>query len=267
MKNVYLKSLFSFLFVSACGAFLYFYLQGDYTAQNKIEITKKIDSVDKSLIVSSESTAKTAIEAQAQLQPTMLKDGYVLISPSELAQLEDWLTSKGYFPETDVDIYDSYSEDSLKELAKNGDLIAMNVLSTRFVGLGNEKEATFYMGLSVIYGSTVALDNLTIYTAPRPPYDNTEQERRPAVIETLAVIDVIAKRGDIALSRVSHDSFLNSYKRLYGTELKLNEEEIQIIRKRSQAIYDMYNQVRIENGLGEFDNIEPEGAKKFFGVQ
>ncbi len=65
MKNVYFKSLFSFLFVSACGAFLYFYLQGDYTAQNKIEITKKIDSVDKSLIVSSESTAKTAIEAQA----------------------------------------------------------------------------------------------------------------------------------------------------------------------------------------------------------
>lgn len=267
MKNIYFKILFSIFFVSVCGVFSYFHFQTDSTVQEKVEIAKKIDSLDESLIVSSENTANPAIAAESQLQSATLNEGYILISPSELAAVDAWLTNKGYFPKSDVDAYSSYSDDSLKEMAKNGDLIALNVLSTRMVVLGNEKEATFYMNLSVIYGSTAALDNLTVYTSPRAPYDTTEQERRPAAIETLAVIDVIAKRGDQALSKVSHDSFLRSYERVYGVALQLTAEESQVVRERSQVIYDMFQQIRLEKGLGEFDNIEPEGVKKFFGMQ
>lgn len=267
MKNIYFKIFCSIFFVSACGIFSYFYLQSDSTVQEKVEIAKKINSMDESLIVSSENTGNSAIVAESPLQSATLNEGYILISPSELAAVDTWLTNKGYFPKSDVDVYSGYSDDSLKEMAKSGDLIALNVLSTRLVALGNEKEATFYMNLSVIYGSTAALDNLTIYTSPRAPYDTTEQERRPAAIETLAVIDVIAKRGDQALSKVSHDSFLRSYKRLYGVDLQLTAEEDQVVRDRSETIYDTFQQVRLKKGLGEFDNIEPGGVKKFFGMQ
>ncbi len=197
---------------------------------------------------------------------TVNGQSYMLFSPTEVADLHNWMSDRGYFRSQEMENYETYSDGVLTELGKKGDLRALNILATRAVKNADKKAATFYMNLAVIYGSTTELDGLTIYTAPNSTNDATEATRRPAALETLAVTKVIELRGDRSLSAVSKRGFVNSYKNLYGVDLVLTQEEQQFIDNRAQEIYDQFQEIRRAKGLGDFENSEPSGVKKFFGL-
>ncbi|HWV15418.1 MAG TPA: hypothetical protein VN030_08285 [Cellvibrio sp.] len=192
---------------------------------------------------------------------------YAILSPSEISRLHGWLGERGYFDQQDTEVYNTYTDNVLQELGKKGDLVALHILTNRAVKAADEKSAKFYMHLAIINGSTVELDGLTIYTRPRIGNEATEAQRRPSALETLAVSEVIALRGDKSLSSVSRRSFVNSYKTLYGVDLVLAPEEQAYVAARAQEIYNHYQELRHTNGLGDFDNSEPSGVKKFFGLR
>ncbi len=210
--------------------------------------------------------AETPVKTILDISKPMTINGqsYVLMMPSEIEALNDWFKNKGYSPATD---YENYSDDSLKEMAKNGDLKALEVLTTRAFDAGDEKAATLYMSMAVVHGSTTELASLTIYTKPRRGNEETEELRRPAALETLAVTKVAALRGDTRTFNVTQNSFIQSYKRNYDVDLVLTQEEQQFVDNRAQEIYNKFQEVRHAKGLGDFDNTEPTGVKKFFGLE
>ncbi len=198
---------------------------------------------------------------------TVNGQSYMLFSPTEVADLHNWMSDRGYFREQDKEVYKNYSDEVLKELGKRGDILALDILTSRAFKVDDRKSATLYLNLATIYGSTGALDDLMIYTAPNSTNDATEETRRPAALETLAVSKLIAMRGDRSLSVVAQRGFINSYKNLYGVDLVLTPQEQQLVDNRAQEMYDQLQTIRRAKGLGDFDNSEPSGVKKFFGLK
>ncbi len=186
-------------------------------------------------------------------------------SSKEYQELEAWLLDRGYDSYSNRGDYESYSDETLSKLAKTGDLKAIGLLIPKYMEKGDKETATRLMNTAVVYGSIVHLDNLTIYSAPDYTNDKTEESRRPAALETLALTKVMALRGDKSLSEVSANSFIKSYKRKYNTDLTLSEEERKIVDQRAKDIYDDFQQVRRSLGLGDFDNSTPASVNKFFG--
>ncbi len=268
LKNKFIRFAVSMAVVSICGFGTFYLLSASKVSPQVSEIKQQKDELSQ-VSLPSLASANSQKPADIDTSKPIVRDGksYMLMSPTEMLDLNNWMSNKGYFEKSDIDVYASYSEETLKELAKKGDLVALNVLTTKLVNSGNEKEATFYMNLAAIYGSTTALDNLTIYTSPRYTDNATEEQRRPAVLETLAVTKLMALRGDRSLSNVSRNSFTKSYKQLYDVDIALSPEEQQFVDYRAQEIYDKFQEIRIAKGLGDFDNSEPSGMKKFFGMQ
>ncbi len=198
---------------------------------------------------------------------TVNGQSYMLFSPTEVAELHNWMSDRGYFREQDKEVYKNYSDEVLQELGKRGDILALDILTSRAFKVDDRKSATLYLNLATIYGSTGALQDLMIYTAPNSTNEATEEQRRPSTLETLAVSKLIAIRGDKSLSTVTQKGFETTYKILYGVDLVLTPQEQQLVDNRAQEMYDQLQTIRRAKGLGDFDNSEPSGVKKFFGLK
>jgi hypothetical protein len=261
--------------VAMLCAGVYYFLLAPKTTRNVVEPQEQVNTVpapkqlqEAAVEPAEKITAKLDFSKIDPSKPITL-DGqsYVLLSPKEVTSLKNWLGDHGYIREQDQEVYNTYSDDILKDLGKNGDVMALQILTNRAVKNRDKESAVLYMELGVIFGSTTELNALTIYTRPQYPNDATEEQRRPSALETLALTQVIAKRGDKSLSAISKSEFIKSYKTLYGVDLVLTEEEDRQVANRAQAIYDQFQELRREKGLGDFDNDEPSGVKKFFGLQ
>lgn len=198
---------------------------------------------------------------------TVDRQSYIALTNNEVSTLKSWMDDRGYLRLSDLKIYEGYSEATLLELAKHGDLKALETLSSRAIDKGDKEKAILYINLGIVHGSTAALERLTLYTTPNIGNEATEEQRRPAVLETLAVIKVLSMRGDKYLSTSNYGIFIRNYKRQYNVDLVLEPTEEDFVANRAQEIYDKYQAIRTEMGLGDFDNSEPSGVKKFFGFQ
>lgn len=235
----------------------------------KIDASTSVFSLQQSSVSAASNKLPSEIKPDLALSDASSEniERYQVLSQAELEELKDWSDARGHFDEWRKQDYEAYSDAILTELGKKGDLVALNLLTDRAVKRGDTAAATFLMNFAVIHGSTTELDNLTIYTRPNPPNDATEELRRPAALETLAVTKVIALRGDKLLSGASERSFVDSYRRLYGIELTITPEEQEIVDQRAQEIYDGYQSLRHRKGLGDFDNSEPSSLKKLLGFK
>lgn len=177
--------------------------------------------------------------------------------------VRNWMSDRGYIDSNLREIYKSYPFEALVKLASEGDLTAIDLMANMALGKGNIKIGISYLNLAAIYGSTSALDRLTAFSAPHYPNDKTEAQRRPSVLETLAIAKSIEYRGDLNLATTSASSFAQSYKRLYQTELNLTSKEATYIERRARNIYDKLQKERIERGLGDFDNSILQSVNNF----
>ena len=72
-------------------------------------------------------------------------------------QYLEWKKTKGYFVIEDFDQYATYSYETLKQLASNGDLLAMDMLAKQYAEKGNGTSLTKTLKDTVIYGATANL--------------------------------------------------------------------------------------------------------------
>ncbi len=71
------------------------------------------------------------------------------------------LSNRGYIKKEARATYESYSETVLKELAKNGDLSALDVLIDKAIEARDEKIAMSYNNFGgEVHGSTTALEKI-----------------------------------------------------------------------------------------------------------
>ena len=230
-----------------------------------------LHTIDQSAVSASTQSSTSVKEAEGKIdfsKPIFI-DGkkYFVLYPYERAEVRSWLHSRGYLNPNDLAVYESYSDQVLKELMKSGDVAALETLKNRAFKNGDQESATRYLNLLAAYGSTPALIQLTIYTSPRYGRDITEEMRRPKALETLAVSKVIELRGDNHLAASARRSFLNGYRENFNIEFQITPEEQNVVNFRAQEILAKLQILRQSKGLGSFDNIEPSSVKKVFGVQ
>lgn len=185
------------------------------------------------------------------------------VSFAEFREVEDWNKSRGYIDPKDREIYESYSEQTLFSMANEGDIYALDEMASRAIEAGDNSEKPFQLLYrAAIYGSSAALEKMTIFTAPDPS-NKDERTRRAAAIETLAILSVGVLRGDPRVGIGGVEGYKWRYERLYG-ELNLTEEESQKIAERAREYYDLMLQERHNLGLGDFDNSTPKSMQEAY---
>jgi hypothetical protein len=187
----------------------------------------------------------------------------------EYQELVGWNNQRGYISAEDMQIYESYSEETLKDLSTSGDVKAMLVLGRYYLTKDyrpQESAAQFHK--AAVYGSTVALVHLALSAQAdllRDEAYKTAEGQAQDAIESMALFKVAAMRGDLRGSFANINAYKEVYKVRYKQELVIGQEQLDKIDLRAKAIYDELQQERYQLGLGDFDNSTPEVLKKSYG--
>lgn len=182
---------------------------------------------------------------------------------------KEWRKRHGYFGAQERATYKTYSKAQLEELAKSGDFVALDVLSRMMLAEYNTHEALRYSRLAVVYGSTLALRDVAGLIGPSsllPKDSDTEEKRRPRMLEASALLMTMALRDDPYGAADYLNSFKKSYERQFKTNLVLTKEEGDFVFKRAKALYKQFEQERQVLGLGNFEEYDPLGFKKATGI-
>ncbi|WP_323814127.1 hypothetical protein [Cellvibrio sp. NN19] len=191
-------------------------------------------------------------------------------TPAETAEVKAWFSTHGeLFGEVDSE-YQSYPEQTLRELGSGGDIRALHQLaeisldSDHFMREGyGFNAAEGYLWMAAIQGASKALADLALIHDARvfgsPNLSNSE--RRIAAIEVLARYDAASYRGN----RYPNINDARVFKETY--QIELSPEEQLMVKQKGKEIYESLQLKREELGLGAFDNSVPDSVKKFFESQ
>ncbi|GAA6168033.1 hypothetical protein [Sessilibacter corallicola] len=173
-------------------------------------------------------------------------------------ELEDWQHAQGFFVKEDFQPYDGYSEDTLLSLAYQGDLLAIEILSQKY--LSEHKDIVKYRAireLSIISGSIFSISlrmNSLIREARELNHNDKQHEFNEFLGEAIIFSNLAIMRGSYSSSwQINH--FLDEY------EIEFDEEQLQQFKRHAQDLYDLYENERIQLGLGEFDNSIPKSVR------
>lgn len=213
------------------------------------------------------ANTQTQITKTEEVKP---KKFVPLISFAEYRELMDWEAARGYFSADEIEAYQSYDEQTLKNLSDEGDIKAMVILSSYYIQKDYRPEEARAMDYkAAVYGATSVFSDLSdsahadmlrnevIDEAYKNP-----QHREAGVIEVLAYCKVAAMRGDPRASISTINAYKGVHKIRTGHDLSLSPEMLNKIDNRAKEIYDELVHARHELGLGEFDNSTPETVKK-----
>jgi hypothetical protein len=156
--------------------------------------------------------------------------------------------------------YDGYTKETLRALAEQGDIHALQLLAERLHEQGEHDPANAYLLEAAVHGSVHALDRLGAahYAAMlRARNEGDEAAERRSALNALAWYETAYLRGDLnARSRV--DGLMQNL-----GELEFNDNEIFNIRLRSEAHYRQLATRRAQLGYEEFDNTPHPVLKKY----
>jgi hypothetical protein len=187
-------------------------------------------------------------------------------TPAEAAEVKQWFMERGNFYASEDTEYKNYDESTLRTLANGGDIRALHELADRYIygkisgPEGHGVKATNELfWKAAVYGSTEALSGLAL-NKETLDYSDTgpERENRQHALEILSLYNTAALRGDEWPNLVNAKDFK------FLNHINLSDDEKKYIEQRSQEIYNDLLQKRIELGLGDFDNSQPESVKKYF---
>ncbi len=190
----------------------------------------------------------------------------VMGTRAEAAQVKQWMVDRGYlYADKRNNDYKSYDDDTLRKLAKEGDVKAMLTLGDlyttdpkRAVEYGIDAAVPLYMEAAT-RGSTYAFEALArtlkadLYLIPQ-----SEEAKKAGALELLAICNTASLRGDQRPNDVTCGAFKSN------NNIQLSAEDQQIINQRSQKMYDELQAKRTALGLGDFDNSVPETVKNYF---
>lgn len=197
-------------------------------------------------------------------------------SDKDIADIERWNSKSIHHPSFSGSDYDVYDEETLVKLINDGDVMAMKALWSRYLHLGDpsliEKQYEL-VERAIIYGDREMFQFMgaraKLTTSLGNP-DITEEQRKDVALEYLALTEFMGMRGQLARKYNDQENLFKLYPKIYsstGKELELTEADKSKVKSRAEDIYRYYEQIRMELGLGEFDNSVTEGVKKMFHEQ
>jgi hypothetical protein len=182
----------------------------------------------------------------------------VMGNAAESGEVKDWFNRMGYSA-FDTNEYSSYNLDALKELAKSGDIRAINLLAQQIFGIeGYDASKALYLE-GAARGSTDSISSLAriTYSENFNSYAS-DAEKLKASVEMLAWSKVAGLRGDEFASANSGRLLLSLDKVAITNEMEALSNEL------ASEYYQHLQAKRNELGLGPFDNSVPNSVKNFF---
>ncbi len=181
-------------------------------------------------------------------------------------EIIDWFASRGRFAsEIEYDaqghrlptVYESYDEETLRQLGEGGDIRALQTLARRMDGYEDREEHRALLEKAAVYNSTWALGNLGLgYSTSGRYVAKSPEEKKAMYIEALAYYAAAQIRGDW-----THAIRMGSSLRKEVDVTFTEEDELQV-QKRAQEIYDDLQSRRHVLELGDFDNSIPEAVMR-----
>lgn len=248
------KQIKVFAFVSVFGALSYFGYSV-FSVKEPLEGKMVGDPEVTSITVTQEKPAEQKSDQSVTLLASSPLDG---VTPADARDNIQWHTDKGYFTEEDLSAYQSYSDDDLNSLIKNGDVRAMDLQARKLVEKKMLEAAKVLYWMAAVHGSSAGLRSLAFLSEPDYKLGETVEEHnvayRQSVIESLALMQTASLRGDIRNAAQGVKSIKQLYESQAKAPLALSSEEQFYIENRGQEIYEQLQRQRRDLGLGDFDN-------------
>lgn len=177
-------------------------------------------------------------------------------------EVKEWRRAHGYFLPDDLLAYEGYSNQTLIDLMKNGDLKAARVLGDRAPREGVEarKRYSDFLYAAAALGSTMALFQTPMFSVPADKLNDAAYQRN-ALINNLALFKVADLRGDIGFAQHFTLTKTKLYEDAFGP-LNLTEREKLKIESLAKDHYKRLSGMRAQLGLPPFDNSTPEYIKQ-----
>lgn len=182
-------------------------------------------------------------------------------SPAGYEHVDKWRESRGYFSDTDFQMYENYGIETVKQLASEGDVKALRTLVRMYTTKGEDPELIMStLREAAIRGSSEALILVgMIAGSSRDSYkfkgpDGDALYKRE-VLESLAIFKAASIRGDRAVDERITET---------RSQLTLTLDDERYIEQRGTEIYNEMEEKRKTLGLGPFDNSLPPQVKDFF---
>ena len=188
----------------------------------------------------------------ASAGPDSTSSGEFADLPPQQQVRENWRRARGYFTQSDYGGYATYDEDTLRELSRGGDILALDLFATALFAAGEDDRATAVLHLAAVHGSTAALTRLAGNHQSevwRLDADQTAARRR-ALGRMLVYAEVAALRGD-------YEGVVSGIQELDANDIRFTPSELEAISTEAGAIYDELASERAKLGMRPFDNDTP----------
>lgn len=256
--------LILFVIGTACGI-TYWLMSGEAVLAESSERVGTLQA-SRGLPESSENSSPGADEPEQSLLSLV----WQAVTAGDFLDTQRWVQETGQFVEEDLEVYQSYALETLREMALEGDLRAITVLARKLRGYGAAEDARVLVIWGAIHGSIGLLleqARLEVYPPhvlarsvdPDFTFDGwrtlLESERR--YIEALAFVEVARIRGDRNRVDDHRRHVINVFEQMLERELDLTEQDWALVNARAREIYAELQAERHRQGLGDFDNRTP----------
>lgn len=228
--------------------------------------TNQIDLNDETTFVEEKSTAASNTINAGELSCSDIP----FYTYKNILEIEESSARRGYFSDDDVTTYKSYGWPTLLDLGKQGDLLALKILSeSPSLRSNSEARKTFFLN-AAIYGSTDALNklaDLTLNKADKFIISGDQEQAIKLTVESLAWYQVMIIRDDDTGHKLFEFMLKRSIRSLTINNIETNQNELlPLIHEYGTQFYELLETERNKRGLEKFDNSIPEAQKKFYAL-
>ena len=181
-------------------------------------------------------------------------------SPAGYEHVDKWRESRGYFSDTDFQMYENYGIETVEQLARDGDIKALRTLVRMYLTKGDPELIMTTLRETAMRGSSEAL--ILIGMIEEPSRDSYEFKGpdgdvlyKKMMLESLAIFKAASIRGDKEVDMRITEA---------RSQLTLTLDDERYIEQRGTEIYNDMQEKRNALGLGPFDNSVPQQVKDYF---
>ncbi len=259
--------IFLFICISVLSALILFQYKTSSNERIQIEhyADQQMTSLDKNHEITRTRHEKEADENLVEVTPDQASSGNF---SSANQAVRNWYANRGDDPvfDSNNNMYASYSNDAIDQLANNGDIYAIRELAKR-IGKGEIRDAGLdrlreIFWKAAVYGSTWGIKRYAkLEMVGFSSLENSNlPENKDKIIHALALLNVAGMRGDkLALLKDANTI-------IQMNKVELNEEDINKILTLSQQYYKKLEYERTSLGLDKFDNSIPEEVEAYFAM-
>ncbi len=262
------KIILQILAIVASAYFIISYFSVEKNSSNeKLENKQPHITLSDALKKEVVTTNKNGKKTDPNITPDIISEPTIdqLIAEASLVQQQeivDWFIARGYLgldKPSDSDPrylilsdYNTYSAETLIELAKSGDAYANLIISTKLVIADKYEAAIPYLYEDSINGYSSSMYKLGHAYLLKFQMPETFPADKSALLESLAWAEAAQLRGDPYGE--SADRYIDHEREEY----RITENEYNEILTRAQNIYNEIQEKRLNRGKGLFDNSTPE---------